>query len=722
MSESSANASVSGFHSDKRSTIDEFGRRPFAHRVADVLVQQPLGDCLVVSISGEWGAGKSTTMGYVKERLSEVPCKVLEFNPWRFPGEDRLLFELFDGLVKAINLDGHVLTDWQRLAAGSEHAIDPVATAGAFVSDTKMPGTGNLIKSVGNFFRTHLLANVEKVREQAIAHLEKEKMRIVVLMDDLDRLETDDLMALLRIIKLVADLPNTSFIMAMDEDHVARTIGKRIGGGVGNGRLYLEKIVQVRLPLPVIPWSRMRDYALSLVYHVLADSHTSLHPHEKARFEQVFDDLFSFEIKTPRSAKAWSNAVRFALGLLPEELNTADLMLLECCRLISPDLYGYIRSDMAKAMGEQMNVFRQMLGHKDTIAPLLQKLEKHFGHGTQQEIDDKRRAFTRWFPNLNEHQSEEDCDEWARNRRLCSRHYFWRYFSATISAEDLEDTVVSKLIERAISIQNPVQTGAEIEQELGKNSANVFLLKLRVMGGGNKDAIRPLVLALAEIGQKNNAPGSFPHTAIRLCVSLINELPDDSSQDALASECVSGATNLQWTWHLCHTLRGESSRHSNHELKSSFGLADLAGRILTELQRKVPEDHDLFGKFIWSVWHEGDRESLKTLLSVKLQESPKIAPFLLTSACNMRTSPTPKPPERCWIWNGEKGLIILEKIIDLQQLMTVLQTHYQNEMIAHEDENGPAMDHDLRTPEQLIPCFFASLQERRAKPDAPSGE
>lgn len=716
MSGPQTTATNSGFHADKLSTVDEFGRRPFARRVADVLVQQPLGDCLVVSISGEWGTGKSTTMGFVKERLSEVPCRVLEFNPWRFPGEDKLLFALFDGLVKAIDSDGSVLTGWQRIAASAEHAIDPLASVGSLVSDSKMPGSGNLFKSAGNFFRTQLLASVEKVREQAIDFLKKEKMRVVVLMDDLDRLETDDLMALLRIVKLVADLPNTSFIIAMDEEHVARTIGTRIGGNSANGRLYLEKIVQVKLSLPVIPWSKMRDYALSLVYQVLADANNILHTQEKARFEQIFDDLFSFEIKTPRSAKAWSNAVRFAMGLLPEELNTADLMLLECSRLISPDLYGYIRSDLAKTMGVQMHVSRQILGHKETIDPILQKLEKHFSHCTKQEADDRRRAFLRWFPNLNEYQTDQDRDNWDRNMRLCSKHYYWRYFSATISTDDLEDAVVLNLIDHAIDTCNPDQTGLEIENSLGKDSTNAFLHKLRVIGGSNKDAIRPLVLALAKTAQKPLISDSFPYTAIRICVSLINELPDDTEKDALTSECVNGATDLLWAWHFCSRLRDESNRHSDHERKSSFGRTDLAKRILTELQNKAPEDPNTFSTFVWSVWHDGDRESLKQILNAKLLKSPEIAPAILASVCTMRTAPTPKPPEKCWIWNGEKSLKSLEKICDLEQVTTVLQKHYIEQVAVNVDENDSELNHELHTPEQLIPCFFFSLHERLSEP------
>jgi len=724
MSETTA-PNTSGFHADKLSSKDEFGRRSFAHRVADVLVQQPLGDCLVVSISGEWGAGKSTTMGYVKERLSEVPCKVLEFNPWRFPGEDKLLFELFDRLVKTIDPDQKVLTGWQRFAAGAERALDPVSSVAGLAADTSLPGVGGTIKSLGDFVRSKLQATVEQVREQAINFLQKQNMRVVVLMDDLDRLEPDDLMALLRIIKLVADLPNTSFIMAMDEDHVARTIGKRIGGGLANGRLYLEKIVQVRLSLPVIPWSRMHKYALGLVHQVLVDTGLTLHLDERARFREVFDEIFALRIKTPRAAKAWANAVRFSLGVLPEEVNTADVLLLECARLNMPNLYSCIRLDVACAMSETMSVDRQILGEEFTVEPLIAKLMDCLGDIASDEKDHKRRVLLNWFPNLHGENWRSDAKDWERNKRLCSKEYFWRFFSASISTDDLKDAEVIRLINQAASPEVPLEAiMADISSQIAKESRTAFLRKLSVFGSKEAKALRPLSLALSQMphgsvsSDEDLGDEAAAYTA-GACASLIEAVQDEQERLRLEAECISTASNLMWAWEVRRRMRSadDEPRPSKPE-DAHHPSSVLAKRMLSKIESNCPLEHYVFSKYVWAAWHDGDRELLRSVLKGLLAQRPSLALYLLSCVCSRRTSPTPRPPDRCFEWQGEKSLVSLEKLVELKQLTEVLESSPIKSANCENHEGESVSDRELSTPDELVSCYFASLEERKRNSSA----
>jgi hypothetical protein len=664
-------------------------------------------------------------MGYVKERLSAVPCKVLEFNPWRFPGEDKLLFELFDRLVKAVDPDGNVLTLWQRFASTSEHAIEPVANAGGFLADAKMPGTGGLIKSVGSFFRTQLLANVEKVREQAVAYLEQEKMRIVVLMDDLDRLETDDLMSLLRIIKLVADLPNTSFIMAMDEDHVARTIGKRIGGGLANGRLYLEKIVQVRLPLPVIPWSRMHKYALGLVHQVLVYTGLTLHPDERVRFREVFDEIFALRIKTPRAAKAWANAVRFSLGVLPEEVNTADVMLLECARLNMPKLYSCIRLDVACVMNEALSVDRQILGEEVAIEPFVAKLMDCFGDIAPDEKTHKRRVLLNWFPNLQGESWRSDAEDWERNKRLCSKEYFWRFFSASISSDDLKDAEVVRLINQAASPKAPLESIiAGIASQIAKESRTAFLRKLSVFGSKESKALRPLALALSQMphGSASSEEELGDETAAYTagaCASLIEAVKDKEERLKLESECISTANNLMWAWEIRRRMRSANDEPKSSKVeKVDHPSRVLAKRMLIEIETNCPSKHDIFSKYVWTAWHDGDRELLTSVLKTLLAQRPSLALYLLSSVCSRRNSPTPRPPERCFGWQGHKSLESLQKLIELKQLSEAIASLQIKAANRENDEDESDIDRELSTPEELIDCYFASLEVRKERESA----
>jgi len=80
--------------------------------------------------------------------------------------------------------------------------------------------------------------------QTALADLDR---RMVVIVDDIDRLEVSQVRDVVRLIKLVADFPNITYLLAYDGDRVARALAT---GDLAEGRAYLEKIVQVSTGSP----------------------------------------------------------------------------------------------------------------------------------------------------------------------------------------------------------------------------------------------------------------------------------------------------------------------------------------------------------------------------------------------------------------------------------------------------------------------------------------
>ena len=119
------------YNHDDHPEKDEFQRRGFAKRIVDTILAQPLGKCLVVSIVGPWGSGKSAVLKYIhdensRRQASEGTFQIAPFNPWRFAGEDSLLFELMDSLIKAIDPEVTILTGWQRIRESLSRFSQPI--------------------------------------------------------------------------------------------------------------------------------------------------------------------------------------------------------------------------------------------------------------------------------------------------------------------------------------------------------------------------------------------------------------------------------------------------------------------------------------------------------------------------------------------------------------------------------------------------------------------
>ena len=103
--------------------------------------------------------------------------------------------------------------------------------------------------------------------EEALSHVRL----VVVLVDDLDRSLPDMVVESLEAIKLFLAVERMAFVVAADEDNVARAIGQRLQstGQPTTARQYLEKIVQIPFRIPALSRQMTEEYLALLL---LSDS------------------------------------------------------------------------------------------------------------------------------------------------------------------------------------------------------------------------------------------------------------------------------------------------------------------------------------------------------------------------------------------------------------------------------------------------------------------
>ena len=87
-----------------------------------------------------------------------------------------------------------------------------------------------------------------QVKGDLIEGLRELNRRIVVIIDDLDRLEPHEAVEIMRLIKAVADFLNILYVLCYDPEILADSLKCILS--VDNGAAYLEKIVQVRFKVP----------------------------------------------------------------------------------------------------------------------------------------------------------------------------------------------------------------------------------------------------------------------------------------------------------------------------------------------------------------------------------------------------------------------------------------------------------------------------------------
>lgn len=223
---------------------DLLGRGPFVQRVAQVLDElQALEESSVLALVGPWGSGKSSLINLVCEQVGE-PRQVRRANTWAPPDVSALLTDLFATIRSALPDDKRTKQLKNQL---SEYAQLAVPALGA------IPVVGAVAQSVAsNLVKLRSERPMQSSFDELTAQLRELGLRVLVVLDDVDRLQPDELLVLFKAIRLLARFPGVYYLLAYDEQTVIDVLTCTAVAQNSNDRAlaYLEKIVQVRLDMP----------------------------------------------------------------------------------------------------------------------------------------------------------------------------------------------------------------------------------------------------------------------------------------------------------------------------------------------------------------------------------------------------------------------------------------------------------------------------------------
>ncbi len=130
------------------------------------------------------------------------------------------------------------------------------------------------------------LANQRKKIESLLA---EHRQRVVILIDDIDRLDKSEIQAMFRLVKVAADFKHTAYVLAFDHRVVASALAERYAAEPSHGASFMDKIIQLPLHLPPAPPNELRTMALEAVDAALAQAGIDLTKEEVGTFVSAFD-------------------------------------------------------------------------------------------------------------------------------------------------------------------------------------------------------------------------------------------------------------------------------------------------------------------------------------------------------------------------------------------------------------------------------------------------
>ncbi|MBO4898164.1 MAG: AAA family ATPase [Clostridia bacterium] len=320
---------------------------------------------MTISIQGDWGSGKTSMMNMIKEKISESVCTIW-FNTWQFSQfkmQDELSISLLYSLLSELDFDKEKAKKIFGFLSGAAKIATGIITekiAGGYLA-----GEITDAMSGKDYDYAQEIKDLKSKFQEAInAKLSLEnKDRVVIFVDDLDRLQPEKAVELLEVLKIFLDCENCVYVLAVDYEVVTQGIKKKFGDSVGEqkGKSFFDKIIQLPFKMPVAQYD-ISKYVGDMLIKMGVEAN-----------ERDIDDyvaLISLSVGcNPRSMKRLFNTYLLLDIILKSKLSKADrdssnkiLFAIICMQTEFETLYRYIVSnrdvldrEMVASLGDSIN-------------------------------------------------------------------------------------------------------------------------------------------------------------------------------------------------------------------------------------------------------------------------------------------------------------------------------------------------------------------------------
>lgn len=344
---------------------------------------------MTIAIQGDWGTGKTSIMNMIKDGI-EDKCLYSWFNTWEFSQfnmSDELVISLLKSMVDSLNIkeENNNLNKSLKILAnslksGTLMAID--MAAGGRVADT----AEKVIDGFTNKDQTDYFNSIKVLKEQFQNHinyaLEKSgKDRVIMFVDDLDRLNPEKAVELLEVLKNFLDCENCVFILAIDYKVVYKGIKLKYNNVLdeNKGKAFFEKIIQLPFKVPVVEYN---------LYNYVKHSLQEIGYSDEINVNLCVELISNSIGKNPRAIKRLLNSALLLKKIQGDKLFTKEneliLFGILCLQLSYEEVYNffvtnlrdfntfdelikltdenfYIEADEGKSLAEELNLDRDSI-------------------------------------------------------------------------------------------------------------------------------------------------------------------------------------------------------------------------------------------------------------------------------------------------------------------------------------------------------------------------
>lgn len=474
----------------KKSGQDRLGRVSFSEKLAESIGDWKGTESLVVALYGKWGSGKSSVINLCKETLEKMKPDsrptLIEFNPWLFSGEEGLAEHFFNEVAKELSIKNEGKNDLElaekirsysklfgllpsngTLEALIAKALVVMGIIGVSVGQVlgwlhfdygatqqvvTVVGVGLLFLSTCNDYLEKFADYVEQrgktkddsvltLKQRIVETLRTREKKIVIVIDDIDRLTPEETRIIFKLVKVNTDFPNVLFLLSFDRQVVCDAL--RTQPGI-SGQDYIEKIVQVSFDIPLAKPEKVAKILFEELDRILAGlPESGSKMFDQTYWGNIYHTGLKYYFRNVRDVKRFASGLEFNLSLLYRdqvmEVNPIDFIAIESIRVFLPDIYAFIRvnKELFTSTDRERRGYQENTRAKEILAEI-EKAPEHLRVYTKELL-------SRLFPQLQgvftqgySTYGSDRITDWNRSLKVCSPECFDAYFTLIPGGDEEE--------------------------------------------------------------------------------------------------------------------------------------------------------------------------------------------------------------------------------------------------------------------------------------------
>lgn len=377
----------------EREKEDVFSLKGEAQKIAKEIRARNRAKTCSIAITAPWGGGKSSFLNLIREQINEDEFEIVYFVPRDSKSVQTIQEDFFSMiacvLAKYDSRCSHIMKD--------------------YMASLQLIDNRSIVERLLSFYRIWDKDSLKDSIKESFAALKK---RVLVIIDDFDRLSKEEILEVLKLIDGNAAFTNLIFLTAYDKEQVNRVLGDTYQTP---DACFVDKFFDVEFAIPFRPYIYIAKYIEETLCKQLCTSDG-----EWESIQQVITkraSIFEEYIPTLRDAKRYINQVVLDFEPIRGEVFVSDFLLLQLVKYRYPELYKGIFKQKYLETGDEFSPFGNNI--------LYLKMDNDIEKENENEVD-------KILPVLKLLFKKVDDNDKNTYRRICERKSFYNYFANQI--------------------------------------------------------------------------------------------------------------------------------------------------------------------------------------------------------------------------------------------------------------------------------------------------